>query len=275
MTGLDKLGIVATLVIFFSCRVCCAQQCPLAEQAYQTGSLALTSTNAGALLLLGDPSPQGNLINVRNSRAVSLFLDGCWSLDRKMRRGLIWFAINNNSPGDDTGVKYLALQILKIGKRQPEEPSAVVVTANCAEVRPWFRGTIATKYGSDAKTVANDMATWNAAHGEYTQVEQNDRVLQGRWHASLVQKGESTWAKKSWWKVNIPLHDEYQVLLENRLMSFELATDVASGIFFPVTPGKYDLFIIRYKSQTMAINHVVRFCFDLCDVINHIAIDDP
>jgi hypothetical protein len=158
--------------------------------------------------------------------------------------------------------------------RHSDDQPSTVVTANRSDTYTWYRGGSATGYSTAPKKVGTDIKRWNDAHDEFDVLPQNDRILRGKWHGSVVKNGASTWDDRTWWRIDPSAQDRFQVVLENRLMAFDVATgEVGKGIPFYVTPQGFDGMVIRYKSNTNDQNGEVRFCFDQCDAINQIQTD--
>jgi hypothetical protein len=271
MQPLHSLRAICTSGLFLlSIWPASADTCSPPTVKYSAGLSALTAADAGALLLIGNPvASKSRIIDVQASRSISVFQSGCWRLNSALRNDMIWFAINNQSTGTAPS-NYIAVQVLRIFKPSANVKPSALVTANRASdnKHQWFRGDQPTTYGADAKPISSDIEKWNGAHAYLNVVQQSDALLQGKWHGSISKNGLSTWDNRTWWQVNSTAQTQYVVVLENRLMPFDIATSKAGiGIPFFLRPNGFDAFVIRYASPAPEQNGEVRFCFSLCEEI--------
>jgi hypothetical protein len=234
---------------------------------------ALLSEDNGGVLILGPIVTDGKLPLTWKSMR---HLDGhCYAMPEDWRYRQLKFAVNNYlaEPAEQSEPRYrfdLDLQIIKITARPSGEPKeADKITAYRSEKSPWYRnGVPSQRYAGRTKTLDMSVEEWNGAHDPLNVIEQNDRKLGGRFHASPTAQGRNTFEARRWWQLNEKLTDNYTLHLENRLLSAQSATgDIAGGIPFQVNERGYDAIIIRYSSVNADIDNVVTLCFANCDAI--------
>jgi hypothetical protein len=238
----------------------------------RAGKALLSEDNSGALIL-GPIITDGRLpLTWKTMR----HLDGhCYAMPEDWRYRQLKFAVNNYlpEPAEQNEPEYrfdLDLQIIKIAARPSGEPKeAEKITAYRSEKSPWYRnGEQSQRYAGRMKTLNMSVEEWNGAHDPLNVIEQNDRKLNGRFHASPSPQGRNTFEERRWWQLNEKLTDKYTLHLENRLLSAQPAAgNMAGGIPFQVNERGYDAIIIRYSSANADIDNVVTLCFADCDAI--------
>jgi hypothetical protein len=206
-------------------------------------------------------------------------LDGrCYLMPENLRYGELKFAINNHLDEQidekDAGSRFdLGVQIIKVSVHTRGEPKETEeITAQRSLGYSWYRnGRAFERYAPKTKTLELAVSAWNDAHDPGNVIEQNDRILEGPFHASPSPRARSTFQERRWWRVNEKLPNDYKLRVENRLLSALPASgDLAGGIPFQTNARGYDALIIRYASANVDIEDVVTLCFANCDAIEKI-----
>lgn len=245
-------------------------ECVAVPSPGRTAKSLLSAENAGALLLgpiVGEANRPSGWTSVRD-------LDRhCYRMPEDWRYRELKFAVNNHlaDPPKEKEARFdLGLQIIKIRLRQNEPvKDDEEITAYRSDKYSWYRnGRPSASYSGSPRSLDLSLSDWNDAHAPGNVIEQNDRKLGGRFHASPSQQGRNTFQERRWWRLNERLAKDYQLRLEYRLLSaLPAAGMLAGGIPFQVRARGADAIIIRYKSTNADIDNDVTLCFSACEAI--------
>jgi hypothetical protein len=242
-----------------------AEACRTAPSSFEKPDRALTAKFAGSLILFGTQDP----LDATTSTEVAIYEQGCFRLPADKFQGKrLWVAINNHSQAASIeNPHHVGIQILKFFAAS--KPSKPTVSAYQSQARRWyFEGKKIPTY--NFRTWTYSFSDWNNRANDlewgWSYWRKVFPIFQGYWHAASRPDEPSAWGKRDWWRVNPDLERSYQIILDNRLISFDRATDErASGIPFYFATGEAQAVIIRYYSELNEQNSEVRLCFENCD----------
>jgi hypothetical protein len=244
-----------------------AQPCAGAPTVFEKASAALTAEYAGALLLIGQPKLAGeDQLDVVASQQAQVLDRGCYAVDGKLRSRRLWLAINNHAGNAAATPAYVGVQVLKFFATSGV--TAPLLAASQNSRRPWyFEGRKVPPYGY--REWRGSLREWNTRANNKRFLDSYRRavlpVLKGYWHGSARVDEPTAWDRRDWWRLNPDLQARFDMVVENRLISFEPAADDAGGIPFYLTPGGAEAIVIRYYSALSAQNGEVRLCFERCE----------
>ena len=246
---------------------------PLPEP--QSVDKLFSSENAGTLILAPQDVASGKPDRWQMAYEISF---GCYIVPLP-RKGRVFLAINNFVPDyEETGggiARFdLGIQFLKLTAKLPDQAADQIILVSRSEKNPWYRrGAQSSPYSRKARTLDFGLSGWNGAHDSLNVIEQNDRQLEGRFHASADPSGANTFTDRRWWQLDEGFLDSYHIQLENRLISSLPATgEKAGGAPINVIANDFDAIVVKYASANVDIQGQVILCFSDCDTIEKIKI---